>query len=285
MTDTRYARQVLAFGAEGQERLQHEHAAIIGLGGLGSHVAQQLAYLGVRQFTIIDDDRVEESNLNRLIGATSSDVSRTKVGVVGDVLRRIDGSIRVRGIEAELRTRVALKSLGETTAVFGCLDNDGARLVLTEYCCAFRKLYIDSATEITPASTNQELDFGGRVVVSIPGEFCLDCANELDMEAAKQDLETYEVRRQRVAHGYGIGTDAPAPAVVSLNGVIASLAVTEFMVAVTGVRAPQRKLTYKGMRGVVHVTADTRRPDCMNCGYLAGIGDRADILRYVLDRS
>src|SRR5438132_32011 len=66
----RFDRQVRAPGPTGQARLRALRVAIVGLGGTGSQVVQQLAHLGVRSFVLIEDDRVEESNLPRLAGAT-----------------------------------------------------------------------------------------------------------------------------------------------------------------------------------------------------------------------
>src|SRR6266511_5683611 len=65
--EDRYARHIPLFGAEGQERIGAASVAMVGLGGLGSQVAQQLAYLGVSRFHLMDGDVVSTSNLNRLI--------------------------------------------------------------------------------------------------------------------------------------------------------------------------------------------------------------------------
>ena len=282
MTEERFARQVLAFGESGQERLGQAHAAVVGVGGIGSCLVQALGYLGVGRFTLIDADLVEESNLNRLVGATPADIGRAKVDVIASQLTELSQSVRVERMTADLRSRRALTALREASVVFGCVDNDGARLILTEFCAAYRKLYVDSASEIIPAREEATFDFGGRVVVSSPGTFCLSCAGELDAEAAKADLELPEVKKLRHAHGYGI-PEATAPAVVSLNGIIANIATTEFMVSVTGVREPFVKSTYRGMRGVVLVSTDRRQPGCINCEYLLGKGDSAGIMRYALD--
>ena len=61
-------RQVRAFGPEGHKRIASSRVAIVGLGGIGSIVAQQLAHLGVQDVVLIDDDPIEDTNLNRLVG-------------------------------------------------------------------------------------------------------------------------------------------------------------------------------------------------------------------------
>src|SRR5438270_12650124 len=74
MTEGRYSRNIALFGSEGQQRIAATRVAIVGLGGLGSHVAQQLAYLGVVRYGLIDGDVVTESSLNRVVGAVPRDV-------------------------------------------------------------------------------------------------------------------------------------------------------------------------------------------------------------------
>ena len=74
--DDRYSRQMLAFGAEGQKKLTLAKVAVVGLGGIGLQVVQNLAYMGVKDWVLIDDDIVEYSNLNRLVGATSHDAKQ-----------------------------------------------------------------------------------------------------------------------------------------------------------------------------------------------------------------
>src|SRR3990172_1864785 len=89
--DGRYHRQELLFGREGQAKLEACKVGIVGLGGLGSHVAQQLAYLGVLSYVLADKDRVSESNLNRLVGACDEDanICRLKVDVADELIRTV----------------------------------------------------------------------------------------------------------------------------------------------------------------------------------------------------
>ena len=70
MSADRYSRQSF-LGADAEERIARCTVAVPGLGGGGSHVVQQLAHIGFQNYIIYDGDRVEESNLNRLVGAKS----------------------------------------------------------------------------------------------------------------------------------------------------------------------------------------------------------------------
>jgi hypothetical protein len=157
--------------------------------------------------------------------------------------------------------------------------------VLTELASAYRVPLFDVATEIFPEMAGQPFDFGGRVVVARPGDYCLLCADQLDRELAKEELEAPEIRAARLKHGYGLGSETPAPAVFTLNGVLANLAVMEFLVMVTGIREPARRLTYKGMRGVVTNSTDRGREDCFTCKCLCGQREKANIWRYLLPQA
>lgn len=283
MSEERYERQIMAFGKEGQSKIEAMHVGIVGLGGIGSQVAQGLAYLGVRTFTLIDDDRVEETNLNRLIGGLPLDAKNRelKVRVAERMIRSIQPESQVLALPKNLRSYEAIDALTACPIIFGCVDYDGARRVLMELAAAYEVTLIDSATEIL-RDENKVTEFGGRVVVARPGDFCLDCAHQIDIEVAKQELETREIQQLRKQHGYGLGQQVTAPAVVSLNGVLANLAVNEFLAMVTNLRSPKRHLVYYGLRARVNERDDQRRPDCYTCGYLVGQRADANLYRYAL---
>jgi molybdopterin/thiamine biosynthesis adenylyltransferase len=282
MAADRYARQVLALGETGQAAIAASRVAVVGLGGLGSHVAQGLAYLGVRDFVLVDDDRVDETNLNRLIGAGPVDVGMPKVEVAARTIRSVSPDASVRTIEANLCSREALDLLFVRPIIFGCVDNDGARLILTELAAAYRVTLIDLAVEIL-IGDEAVGRFDGRVVVARPGDYCLFCADQIDRELAKRDLESESIQRERERHGYGLGPEIPAPAVVSLNGVVAHIALNEFLALTTALRAPERHVTYHGMRQVITRRVDGRKSNCYICGYLVGKEVQANLLRYVVD--
>ncbi|MBI4167597.1 MAG: ThiF family adenylyltransferase [Candidatus Aenigmarchaeota archaeon] len=283
MEFNRYSRQILAFGQEGQNKIESANVAVVGLGGIGSQIVQALAHLGVGSFVLIDDDFVDISNLNRLIGATSQDAEeKTLKTVVSErQIRNINPKAKVQPILKNLRSADAIKALIECPIIFGCVDHDGPRLVLMELASAYKRILIDSATEIIPEG-DKITSFDGRVVISRDGDYCLDCAQQIDMDRAKWELESPETRESRRAHGYGLPDITNAPAVISLNGVIANLAVTEFLVLVTGLREPNHHLTYYGLRGNVNIRINKRKDDCFTCGYLYGQCEGANIFRYIL---
>jgi len=269
------------FGEAGQRKLEAQRLGIVGAGGIGSHIAQGLAYLGVQQFGIVDDDQIDETNLNRVVGAGPGDLGQFKTDVAKRNVLKILPGADVASLPVNLRTREAFDLLRGCSIILGCLDHDGPRLVLTEFAAAYRIPLIDIATEIFPAAPERAFDFGGRVVVARPGEYCLFCANQIDREIAKAELESPAVAALRIKHGYGVGKQGPTPSVCALNGIVANLAITEFMMMTTGIREPFHRLTYKGMRGVVTASNDRSAADCYTCHCICGQGDRAGLDRYI----
>jgi molybdopterin/thiamine biosynthesis adenylyltransferase len=85
----RYSRHILLdeLGVEGQQRLIDSHALILGAGGLGSPVALYLAASGVGRITLIDDDVVDLTNLQRQIAHTTERVGQPKVESARDAMR------------------------------------------------------------------------------------------------------------------------------------------------------------------------------------------------------
>jgi ThiF family protein len=274
----RYSRQMMLFGEEGQAKIGKVRVVIVGLGGIGSHVAQQLAYLGVRHYVLIDEDTISRSNLNRLIGATESELGKKKVEVITRRLTAVQPEAEVRTIDKSLLSREAYGAFVEAGVVFGCVDDDGVRLVLLELCCTYRRPYLDIATD-APGGVS----FGGRMIFTGLGKGCPMCRQELDQEEMQAFFETPEQRQER-KRIYGVdraALGASGPSVVSLNGLMASAAVIEFMTFVTGLRQPFPFLVYRGDLGVVTRPSEAPTPGCYYCEGLWSGRERLDPYRYL----
>jgi threonine dehydrogenase-like Zn-dependent dehydrogenase len=279
MTD-RFDRNLRFFGAEGQARLRATTVAVVGVGGLGTHVVQQLTHLGVGRIVLIDDEELDETNKNRYVGSYANDPvpGTPKVDIGERLANLIDRSVVIEKIAKSLYTEQALKRLASVDHVIGCVDNDGARLVLTEHCLAFSRPYFDLASDID----RDARAYGGRVCVAINGQGCLVCSGELDLVAAREDLENVHARIDRETI-YGVRSDELAgagPSVISINGVVASLAVTEFVVSVTGLRAANRLISYRGDLARVTITRDEPHPGCYYCREVFGLGEEANTIRF-----
>jgi hypothetical protein len=263
----RYSRQELLFGEEGQRRLQDLRVAVVGVGGLGSHVVQQLGYLGVSAYVLVDGDVVTPSSLNRLIGAVEADVAarRPKVEVGRRVISAVQPGADVHAIASNLEEAEPTQAIADADLVFGCLDDDLARLRLLDRCAEAGRAYIDLASDT--GEDGGHLWYGGRVVFSFAGKGCLSCRGVLDQRALARASMTEE-QREEDDRIYGVAGSALAgtgPSVVSMNGVVASLGVTEFMAWATGLREPSPELTYRGDLGCVRLSAEAPTPDCYYC--------------------
>jgi ThiF family len=281
MTD-RFERQERLFGVDGQAKLASSRVAVVGVGGLGTHVVQQLALLGVGGLAVVDAEELATTDRNRYVGARHDDPvpGTSKVDIAERIVKAIDPTIEVVAIRDSLISERGLAAVTAADYVFGCLDSEGARLVLTELCAAYAKPYLDLASDILPG---EPPTYGGRVCSAWDGHGCLVCYGLLDVAEAQADLAGVGDRRNRDAL-YGVKRMAlgrSGPSVVTINGVVASLGVTEFMVAVTALRAPCRVLTYRGHLGGVGVLKDEPAADCYYCRGIRGTGAGADAERYL----
>lgn len=280
--EDRYDRNIRFFGKQGQEILRAANVGIIGVGGLGSHVVQQLSFLGIGGLILIDNEELDGTNLNRYVGARYDDPipGTRKVDLGERIANSIDPSIRVAKVFGPLLSEQSFEEIIKADYVFGCVDNDSTRFILNELCSAYCIPYIDLASDINPKSP---LSYGGRVTVAWDGSGCLYCADVLDMKEVQQELDDPSVIRERDAI-YGVSRSLLAeagPSVVSVNGVIASLAVTEFTVGVTGIRTPRRHLNYHGHLGKITDSRDEPHSDCYYCKKIRGSGEKANTTRYI----
>lgn len=277
---TRYDRNIRLFGGEGQRKLRATKVVIVGVGGLGSPLAQHLALLGVGQVTLVDDEELDETNRNRFVGARHDDPvpGTAKVALVARLIREINPDVIAVPLKCSLVTPEAFAAVKAADWVFGCFDDDGPRFILNELCAAYAKPYIDLASDVPEADA-----YGGRVYVAWDGNGCLYCMGLLDQKDVRCYLATNE-ELIREAAIYGITRDVlgqTGPSVAPINGVIAGLAATEFMVAVTGMRLPTRLQEYRGQISKVLVSTDQPRADCYYCKGIRGKAAEADVERFL----
>lgn len=274
----KYDRQIPFVGKNGQSKIQNIKVAIIGISGTGSHVVQQLAYLGVKNFTLIDMDKVSKTNLNRLIGANEEDIGEYKVDIGKRLINFIARDALVNILQNTFINKVGFKVLKNTDVIFGCVDKDGARHILNEFCKAYKKSYIDIATEIDPISK----EYGGRIVICDSEAGCLHCRDVLTTEEIRRDFSSPEERTidDRI---YGVDKKylgSSGPAVVSLNGVLASIAITEFILYITSPNRTVKKcIKYSSSIGTTFPNLSDI--DCYYCKKIYGIGDKVDIDKYI----
>lgn len=238
MTD-RFSRQSF-LGAHAEDVLATASIGIVGLGGGGSHVVQQLAHLGFKRYTLFDHDSVEESNLNRLVGATEADAKAGTPKVL--VARRMVTGLVSDAVVAEhiRRWQDAVAALQACDLVFGCVDSLGEREQLERACRRYLIPFIDIGLDVASGPGCPPY-LTGQVIMSMPGGPCMRCLGFLT-----DALLATEAR--------GYGAAGPRPQVVFANGVLASLAVghaVALLTGWTGTAAPKAYLEYRGNDGTV----------------------------------
>lgn len=135
-------------GEDSTEILGRLRIAIVGLGGGGSHIAQQLAHIGVEHVVLMDPDRVEASNLNRLVGATVKDVEAKewKARISSRTVRGVNPKARMVAVRKRWQERAEL--IRDCDVVFGCVDSFAARSELKKIARRYLVPYIDIGMDV-----------------------------------------------------------------------------------------------------------------------------------------
>jgi molybdopterin-synthase adenylyltransferase len=222
---------------------------------------EQLIHLGIRDYLLIDPDTIDSTNLNRLVGSRKQDVGRPKVEVAADNVRRIFPGAAIETSRGSVLLARDAEVLADVDFIFCCTDSHGSRAVLNQLAYQFLVPMIDMGVVIVVGS-GKVSHIAGRTQMLAPGLSCLQCGNLLSPEAVRVDLLT---DFERKADPYVVGARDPAPAVISLNATMASMAVTMFLSAVAGVPSAARHLNYNGMTGACRPATVERHPSCIVC--------------------
>lgn len=263
------SRQMLAVGAAGNAAIQDLVVGVVGLGGLGSHVSAQLSHLGVQQIVGVDFDRVEASNLSRLIGGRRRDslLRRNKSSVARGIARRLGTDFKA--INRRVEDPAVARELLECDVVVGCTDNQTSRAVLNQLAMQYYLPVLDLGVQIHPGKSS-----GGRATWLLPNSPCEWCRGILDPEVVRAEQLPAHLREIQLERGYITGLPTAQPAVVSVNGVVASLGVTELVARCTTALGGQRgdMLVYRLEDGTVRRVGGVPQPDCVTCSPSGNLG-------------
>ena len=132
----RYSRHLMLkeVGLEGQLKLKAAHVVVIGAGGLGSPALLYLAASGVGELTLLDNDKVELSNLQRQVLYKVNHLGQAKVSAAGKVLGSLNNQIIVNSINQQLTEQNAEQVFKSATLVLDCSDNFATRYTVNRYC-------------------------------------------------------------------------------------------------------------------------------------------------------
>ncbi|MCD9464224.1 molybdopterin-synthase adenylyltransferase MoeB [Photobacterium phosphoreum] len=169
----RYNRQIILrqFDFEGQEALKASSMLILGAGGLGCASSQYLAAAGVGKITLIDDDKVEVSNLQRQVLHTDATVGMLKVNSAKQALTAINPYLTVDTIAKRLTDEELLPLIKQHSLVLDCCDNVDTRNQLNRLCFETK----------TPLVSGAAIRMEGQISVYSyrDGEPCYQCLSAL----------------------------------------------------------------------------------------------------------
>lgn len=207
----RYSRQIMLPEVEiaGQEKILAAHVAIVGLGGLGSPVALYLAAAGIGHLTLIDDDVVDPSNLQRQIAHYEDSVNESKVESAARAISNINSATQVTRCNERLATEDLCNVARFADVLVDGTDNFATRYQVNEASIATR----------TPLVSGAAIRMEGQVAVFDPREESSPCYRCLYRDGSSEDLNCAEN-----------GVVAP------LVGIIGSVQAMETMKVICGFR-------------------------------------------------
>jgi molybdopterin-synthase adenylyltransferase len=153
----RYSRHILLteVGIEGQERLLSSHALIIGAGGLGCAAGLYLASAGIGYITVVDDDTVELTNLQRQIAHNTQRLGQLKVQSMAQSLKALNPEIRITALAERANAQLLNTWVAKAHIVLDCSDNFATRHIINQACVKHRKPLVSGAA----------IGFDGQVAV------------------------------------------------------------------------------------------------------------------------
>ena len=279
------AEQITGRGA--LARLANMTVAVVGASGTGSIICELLARAGCKHILLIDHDIVKWVNLNRILYAKPVDARRKRPKAL--VLKRaIEGlklGCEITPIVGSVLDSAIMGRLNEADVIFGCVDKDFPRLLLSQY--AYRHIipYIDVGTEIGGDSEGIVLT-DTRVSYVAPGRACLRCCGLVTQRRLRFESLTASERGREVALGYSDDLMLTQPAVMDLNMRAASAGtlllrhlLQPFLLEPFPAMLTENMVTY-----TTRPIAEARRfdPDCDICkmNRNAGYGDCAEALGF-----
>lgn len=231
----RYARQILLFGEEGQERLKAAKVFIAGAGGLGCPIALYLAVAGIGEIRIADQDTVDRTNLNRQVLHWERDLGTPKAGSAEAKLREANPDIRVEAFATTIDETNVRDLVAGADLIVDAMDNFPTRYLLNR----------EALRSGVPLIHGAIRGFDGQATTIVPGKTaCLEC---IFPEAPP--AEVFPV----------VGTTPGVIGAIQANEAIKYLLGREDLLA-------NRLLLWDGMATTLETYTVERRPDCLACG-------------------
>lgn len=268
-----YSRSILALGYNTMKSIISDSViSIIGVGGIGSILAENLVHYGFPFINLIDHDIVEKSNLNRLVGAYYDDAENNelKVNAIKNHLQKINpkteiNSFPINILETKIDNIIALSDW-----VILSTDNHSSRYVIQELCLNYYTPFISIGTNIT-VNNNKIIDMSGEVITIRAGDkLCLNCLGRINHIKIGHELHPEKQIQQKLEErGYVEGINVKEPAVKSINSILANIATETLLNQYTG-RQKHRPITvYENNSSMTiyedRASTDNRIKNCFYC--------------------
>jgi molybdopterin-synthase adenylyltransferase len=216
-----YDRQIRAFGIKGQELISGLTIGIIGLGGTGSSIAEQLAREGVTKFILVDHDKFEKSNKTRIYGSYEDTKNIFKVEIAKKNIAKIQPNAKIITLAKNVISQEILSKLRDCDIIFSCVDTHSSRSVINEIAY---QLYIPVIDIGVGLNVGNEKIQGGFVRASLIGPTlpCLYCMGIINSERILSESLDKQERIKRQKEGYVTGLEDDAPSVIIFTTTAAS---------------------------------------------------------------
>jgi molybdopterin-synthase adenylyltransferase len=260
-----YLQRQSFLGKNSDQILQSTHAAISGLCGGGSHIAQQLSHIGVGEFSLFDFDEADETNRNRMVGLHACDAKRKrkKTEIIKQRILQVNPDAKVNIFST--RWQENADALRAANIVFGAVDSFLERDELERYARRYLIPYIDVGMDVF--GTPDAYFISGQVIMSLPDHPCMWCMGFLTEEAIAEEQEQY-------------GQAGSRPQVVWPNGTLASVAVGKFMSLVTPWNKSLQQALYTEYDGNRNLVFPSRKLDVLKdiqCPHFRGTDALGDV--------
>lgn len=239
------ASRPLAFSSEMTSELRRLSAAVIGVSGTGSIVAEQLLRMGIGQLILVDSDRIEPKNLNRILNSTPDHARNQdlKVEAFRSAASLISPDTNVIAVPRDIACRIAVEKVAQADLIFSCVDSEEGRHIADRIARAMLQPLFDVGVTIPvrkPGGLTKIANISGRLDYVYPGSPTLldrgvySAAGLRGEELRKRDISAYE---QQVQEGYMPGANEEAPSVICVNMRGASAVVLEAIARIYRYRA------------------------------------------------
>lgn len=259
-------RTIDTWGLAAQRRLAGLNVGIVGVGSVGAVVTEALARMGIANLTLIDADKVEDHNLDRLLNASATDVGTHKVHLAASAARRAATArdFRVNAITLNLQQERAYRAALDCDILFSCVDRPLPKDLLNHIAYAhcipviFGGIFVDTKTDGRLAQANWS------TAVVCPGRRCLRCDGQYSSSDVIQELDGSLENREYV--GNNRGGPRRNQNVFPFSTSLASIQVLEMIRYLIGEQwwpAKPAKTTYYFVRGQLERGAPSLcRPNC-----------------------